>query len=146
MFGSEVWGFSYQFWPWLGSEEVAGAPTVSEASVSGSLPGKGQDGERGRLEEGRRNRVTKRKVLTREVSQTRVMLDPNPPKRSCSISMWLGNDQAFSLTGSLSCTYIWMRMLRWSSHFAKGIQRPTLQIRLPKRQKAAVDASSRFSP
>ncbi len=35
-------------------------------------------------------------VLTREVSQSRVMLDPNPPTRACSISMGLGKDQAFS--------------------------------------------------
>lgn len=30
--------------------------------------------------------------------------------------------------------------------FCEGIQCPTLQIQLPKRRKAAVDASSRFSP
>lgn len=79
-----LWGFSYQFWPWL-AEEVR---LLCQARCQ----------RRGRMEKKggwRRERkwfvqiasVRQRKVVQRVVSQRRFILDLSPPIRGCSISI-----------------------------------------------------------
>lgn len=56
------------------------------------------------------------KGLTREVSQSRVMLDPNPPPPQQGLVRFrCGSERTKLLVepGLFSCTYMWMRLLRY---------------------------------